>query len=321
MTRAIGNRPTVQQLAYLVALDDVGHFGRAAAACFVSQPALSSQIKELERRLGTTLVERGARHVRLTEAGHRAAARARVLLAELDELVEEAALSGDEVVGTVVLGAIPTVAPYLLGSLVRVVTGRFPHVELRVEERTTAELLARLRERAIDLGLCALPVEGTDLHVEPLVDDPFLLAVPTGHPLADGPGPLPVDCLTGLRVLLLEDGHCLREQAMAVCDAAGLPRGSVADVGAASLATLVQLVAAGLGVTLLPATAAAVEARPGNGITARPFDAPAPSRTVVFVWRERSPRADAYLELARLVRPILWGLIASAPGRPAGGAA
>jgi len=296
-------RPTLQQLAYLVALADAGHFGRAAETCFVTQPALSTQVRELERRLGTVLVERLPRGIRLTPAGARVVARAREVLRDVEELMEEVGAGEGELAGPVGLGVIPTVAPYVLGGLVPILVNRFPDADLRLEELQTAPLLERLRDGRIDLALCALPVPGDDLWAEVLADDPFLLAVPDGHSLARGRGPVSVDVLAEQRVLLLDDGHCLRDQALSVCDLAG---SHPADARATSLPTLVQMVAAGGGVTLLPASAAAVEARPGNGIAVRRFREPV-HRTLGFVWRTTSPRAAAYEELARLARPRLRG--------------
>lgn len=294
-------RPTLQQLAYLVALADTGHFGRAAAASHVTQPALSTQVRELERRLGTTLVERLPRGLRFTPAGEAVVTRGRRLLREVDELLDELGAAEGELVGPVVMGVIPTVAPYVLGSLVPTLCSRFPHAELRLEELRTDALLAHLRDGRVDLALCALPVDDPTLCTDALATDPFLLAVATDHPLARGRGPVSIDVLRDERVLLLEDGHCLRGQALAVCELAGT---QPADARATSLPTLVQMVAAGGGVTLLPASAAAVEARPGNGIAVRRLREPV-QRTLGFVWRASSPRASAYQELARLVRPRL----------------
>ena len=292
-------RPTLQQLAYLVALADAGHFGRAAEACFVTQPALSTQVRELERRLDTALVERLPRGMRLTPAGDAVVARARQVLRDVEELMEEVGATEGELAGPVVLGVIPTIAPYLLGGLVPTLVNRFPGADLRIEELQTAPLLERLRDGRVDLALLALPVDGDDLRSVVLADDPFLLAVPEGHTLARGRGPVSVDVLADLPVLLLEDGHCLRDQALAVCDRAG---SRPTDARATSLPTLVQMVAAGGGVTLVPASAAAVEARPGNGIAVRRFREPV-HRTLGFVWRATSPRGPAYEELARLARP------------------
>lgn len=295
------DRPTLQQLAYLVALADHGHFGRAAAACYVSQPALSMQVRELERRLGAPLVERLPRGLRFTPAGDAVVARARKVLRDVEELMEEVGAAEGELAGPVVLGVIPTVAPYVLGGLVPTLVSRFPTADLRLEELRTEPLLVHLRDGRVDLALCALPVEGDDLRSAVLGDDPFLLAVPDTHHLAHGRGPVSIDALADLPVLLLEDGHCLRDQALSVCERVGT---RPADTRATSLPTLVQMVAAGGGVTLLPASAAAVEARPGNGIAVRRFREPV-HRTLGFAWRATSPRGPAYEELARLARPRL----------------
>lgn len=290
-------RPTLQQLNYLVALADEGHFGRAADACHVSQPALSIQIRELEQRLGTTLVERLAKGARLTSDGEEIVARARRVLADVDELVDVATRGADALVGVLSVGAIPTLAPYVLGDFVPEVVQRHPDATLRLEELQTSDLLSALRHGQIDLGLCALPVEGADLVTRTLVDDEFLLAVAANHPLAHGDQPLATSVLAHESVLLLSEGHCLRDQALAICSNV---RAQPTDLRATSLHTLVQMVAANVGVTLLPATSIGVEARPGNGIVVRAFDDP-PTRTLAMVWRSSSPRAGFFDELAERV--------------------
>jgi LysR family hydrogen peroxide-inducible transcriptional activator len=298
-------RPTLQQLAYLVALADHRHFGRAADACFVTQPALSNQIRELERRLGVTLVERSPRGVMLTASGHDAVDRARQALQTVDELVDHARARGDDLAGPLQIGVIPTMAPYLLPALVPVIAERYPAVELRLRELRTDELVSELRDGRLDLGLLALPIrDAPGLTSEALGRDPFLLAVATDHPLAGGRRPLGLDALEDYPVLLLEDGHCLREQALEVCRVAGAKSRTVHDT---SLATLVQIVASGDGVTLLPASAAAVEARPGNGVATRAFRRPEPARTIGFAWRSTSSRDASFRELARLARPVFGG--------------
>ncbi len=296
-------RPTLQQLAYLVALAEHRHFGRAADACFVTQPALSNQIRELERRLGVTLVERSPRGVMLTAAGRDAVDQARQALQTVDDLVDHAHARGDDLAGPLHIGVIPTMAPYLLPTLVPVIVERYPAVELRLRELRTDDLVSELRGGRLDLGLLALPVrDAHGLTTEPLGVDPFLLAVATDHPLAGGRRPLGLDALEEYPVLLLEDGHCLREQALEVCQLAGAKSRTVHDT---SLATLVQIVASGNAVTLLPASAAAVEARPGNGVTTRAFRRPEPARTIGFAWRATSSRDANFRELARLARPVL----------------
>jgi LysR family hydrogen peroxide-inducible transcriptional activator len=296
-------QPTLQQLSYLVALADEGHFGRAAARCHVSQPALSTQVQEVERRLGVTLVERTPRQARLTPAGAEVVRRARILLRDVADL--EAAATGlqGELVGTVHLGVIPTMAPYVLPSFVTVVANRFPEVQLQLREGRTHEIVDELRHGSLDLLLLAVPFEhDAGVTTLPLATDPFLLAMSDRHPLAAQRGKVPLSLLADLDVLLLEDGHCLRTQALDVCALAGAaPR----TVHHTSLASLVQLVAAGRSVTLLPASAAALEARPGNGITTRSFEGPPPSRTIGLAWRDTAPNPAPYRELGRLLRPRL----------------
>jgi LysR family hydrogen peroxide-inducible transcriptional activator len=296
-------RPTLQQLLYLVAVDEHRHFGRAAEACLVSQPALSSQIRELERRLGVTLFERGNRQVLPTTVGIAVIDRARGVLRDTDELVSAARLDPDGLRGPLALGVIPTMAPYLLAGLLPVLTAAHPSVELQLHELKTVEMLRLLREGALDLGLLALPVTGDDLVAVALAEDPFVLALPENHPLA-GTDPLPLSVLGGLPVILLEEGHCLREQALSVCRLVGT---RAAEMQATGMPTLCQMVATGRGVTLLPASAVALEARPGTGLTTRPFVEPAPSRTIGLVWRRTSPHETLYRQLSALLSDALAG--------------
>src|SRR5580658_7451591 len=204
-------RPTLQQLIYLVAVDEHRHFGKAAEACFVSQPALSAQIRELERRLGVTLFERGNRRVLPTSVGTAVIERARGVLRDADELVAAARLDPAELRGPLALGVIPTMAPYLLPGLLPVLTAAHRGVELHLHELKTAEILRMLREGGLDLGLLALPVAGDDL---------VSVALPEGHRLA-GPGTVSLSVLEELPVILLEEGHCLRVQALSVCRLVG----------------------------------------------------------------------------------------------------
>lgn len=293
------DRPTLRQLEYVVAVADHGHFGRAAEACHVSQPALSAQIQELERRLGLVLFERGRHGALVTEEAAPVVERARRILVEVDDLTLEAADRSGEVVGTLRLGAIPTMAPYLLPVIVPELRRRQPRSEIVLRELRTVDLLVALRSGGIDLGLLAAPVDLPDLETAVLATDPFLLAVPPDHAFA-GRQPVPLSGLAGLPILVLEEGHCLRSQAIDICRLAGAsPAG---DVQATSLPTLCQMVAAGHGVTLLPASAAGVEARPGAGLVVRPLRAPAPDRTIVLAWRRSSPRAPHHRALAEALR-------------------
>lgn len=287
-------KPTLQQLSYLVALADEGHFGRAADACHVSQPGLSTQIKELEQRLGAMLVERLAKGIRLTPEGTQVVAQSRRILREVYEMAEASHTTTSSIDGPIVVGAIPTLAPYILGDFVPAVLNSHPKATLRFQELRTSELLAALRSGALDVALCALPVEGDDLTSVPVFVDHFLLAVSSKDELSIGANSLPLSVLTNLNVLLLDEGHCLRDQALEVCSTT---KAQSTDLRATSLATLVQMVAAHNGVTLLPVTAASVEARAGNGIAVRHFIG-APWRTVAMTWRASSPRDRFYRAIA-----------------------
>nr|MBP7598954.1 LysR family transcriptional regulator [Pseudoxanthomonas sp.] len=240
----------LRDLKYLVALADHKHFGRAAAACYVSQPTLSTQIKKLEDELGVPLVERAPRKVMLTPAGRDAAERARRIVAEVEQMKEAARRSQDPEAGTVRLGMFPTLGPYLLPHVVPRIRARFPHLELLLVEEKSDVLLSRLREGKLDAGLLALPVADDQLHTEFLFEEPFVLAVPESHPLAQR-GSLTLAELSHQQLLLLEDGHCLREQALDVCRLSGANEKS--EFRATSLETLRQMVAADVGITLLPA--------------------------------------------------------------------
>ncbi|OHE87492.1 MAG: DNA-binding transcriptional regulator OxyR, partial [Lysobacterales bacterium RIFOXYA1_FULL_68_6] len=231
----------LRDLKYLVALADHKHFGRAAAACYVSQPTLSTQIKKLEDELGVPLVERAPRKVMLTPAGRDAAERARRIVAEVEQMKEAARRSQDPEAGTVRLGLFPTLGPYLLPHVVPRIRARFPHLELLLVEEKSDVLLSRLREGRLDAGLLALPVADDQLHTEFLFEEPFVLAVPESHPLAQR-GSLTLAELSQQQLLLLEDGHCLREQALDVCRLSGANEKS--EFRATSLETLHQMVAA-----------------------------------------------------------------------------
>lgn len=296
------SRPTLQQLSYLVAIADEGNFRKAAQTCFVSQPALSTQIKELERRLGALLIERTPRGAVLTPAGRVAAAEGRRVLQIVDDLAAAVDADQQDIAGELALGVIPTLAPYVLPTVVPVLTDRHPRAELRVRELRTEVLLDELANGALDLGLVATSETPTGIVHHPLVPDPFLLATSASDELGEEAGPVSVGVLAERPVLLLEDGHCLRDQAQSVCDLVSAHTRTVFDT---SLATLVQMVAAGQGITLLPSSAAAVEARPGNGIVTRRFDDPEPSRTIALVWRASSPRAVHYRGLADLFTEAL----------------
>lgn len=294
-------RPTLRQLDYVVAVAEHGTFGAAAAAVHVSQPALSAQIAALEQRLGVVLFERDRRGARTTPEGESIVTAARRVLDDVRHLVELAAARAGDLVGPVTVGVIPTVAPYLLPVFVREVRRRYPRAELVLREERTAELADGLRSGRLDIGLLAVPVPELDetIAVAGLARDPFLLALPDGHPFA-GTERLPQSALAGLPMLLLEDGHCLRRHAAGACAAIGA--GTMGSIQATGLPSLSQMVAAGMGATLLPSSAVAVEARPGSGITIRRLRAPEPYRTIALAWRNRSVRADRFGAIADAIR-------------------
>lgn len=291
--------PTIAQLKAFATVAEHLHFRDSAAVLGVSQPALSGAIAALEENLGTQLVERTTRKVLLTPSGERVARHAQRVLAAMDDLVEEAAAARRPYTGTVKLGVIPTLAPYLLPALLRPLKKRFPDLDLFVHEEQTAVLLEGVTSGRLDLGLLALPVAAPGVEETPLYDEDFLVVAPE-HTLPPGGGPVPRELLKEHEILLLEEGHCLRDQALDVCAEVGV--GDSGATRAASLSTLVQLVAGGIGVTLLPETAVAVDARPGSGLEARRFAGVVPSRRVGLAYRSSSARAEEFAGLAAAMR-------------------
>ena len=290
--------PTFQQLRYLVAIADAGSFGAAADDEFVSQPALSAQIKELERKLGVTLFERSVRGAMLTAHGSEVVERARVVLREMNDLVETTKHDGNQLRGRIELGVIPTLAPYVLPDVVRAFTQEHAGAELHIRELQTGQLLESLRYGDIDFGLLALPIGSDEFATASIGIDKFVLALPKSHPLAKAKSPVKLDVLRNERVILLEDGHCLRDQVTLICE---LAFSEPSEIQATSMATLAQMVAAGLGVTLLPECAVKVEAGPGRGVVTRQFAGNSPSRTIGLVWRKSSPFAEAFQQLCRSI--------------------
>lgn len=298
----------LRDLRYLLALADHRHFGRAAEACHVSQPTLSTQIRKLEEELGVTVVERAPRRVMLTEAGEAIAQRARRVIAEVEQMREIARLAHDPESGTLRLGLFPTLGPYLLPHVVGPLRERYPKLELLLVEEKTAALIGRLREGRIDAAVLALPVDDDGLEHTLLFDEHFVLAVPEAHPLAaHGRRRLTLDMLRREHLLLLEDGHCLRDQALDICHLAGASEKD--GFRATSLETLRQMVAAGVGLTLLPVLATKPPVPPQPNLRLLPFAPPAPQRRVALFWRKSSARAG-FLRgfasvLARLPRNLL----------------
>ncbi|WP_051247306.1 MULTISPECIES: DNA-binding transcriptional regulator OxyR [Thermomonas] len=288
----------LRDLRYLVALADLRHFGRAADACFVSQPTLSTQIRKLEEELGVVLIERAPRKVMLTAAGQDAVQRARRIVAEVDELKESARRSRDPASGALRLGVFPTLGPYLLPHVVPQLRERFPQLELLLTEEKSDVLLARLREGKLDAALLALPLHDDQLHAQFLFEEPFLLAAPQQHPLAQAKS-LRVDALGDETLLLLEDGHCLRDQALDVCRLSGAQEKT--GFRATSLETLRQMVAAGVGVTLLPALSVHDPIVQPAGIRLVRFAEPAPSRRIALVWRKSSALDGFLQQLAEVI--------------------
>jgi len=287
---------TLKQLRYVEALARLKHFGLAAEACAVTQPALSMQIKELEENLGARLFDRGARQVRLTGLGEDIVARARDILRAVDELADVARTRRDGPGGRLRLGVIPTIAPYLLPRLIRDLSARYPGVDLQVRETQTDRLIAELIEGRLDTALVALPVSEPSLEEVALFSEGFVFV----RPQADAHRPVPApEALPDMQLLLLEEGHCFRDQALDVC---GIRSGARrAGFDGSSLSTLVQMVGAGIGVTLIPEMAVAVETR-GAAVAVQRFDAARPARTVGMIWRRTSPLASDLRDLAEVVR-------------------
>ncbi|KAA5804080.1 LysR family transcriptional regulator [Alkalicaulis satelles] len=297
--------PTLRQLRFLVALADAGTFSRAAEACHVTQPSLSAAIKELEGILGAVLVERSARGAALTPAGEAAVTRARVVLTEAEDLVHAARAAGQPLSGPFRLGVIPTIAPFLLPRALPDLRTRFPELELFLREDLTHRLVDALRERRLDAAVIALPYEADGLEAQVLMADEFLFAAPPGHPLADA-DPLRPDMLGDTPLLLLEDGHCLRDHALAVCAVSSERRGAGrSDFAATSLHTLVQMVRSGLGATLLPRLAVEAGLADQLDLAIRAFDPPVAGREIGMVWRKGSARADETRTLADVMRASL----------------
>jgi LysR family hydrogen peroxide-inducible transcriptional activator len=289
---------SLRQLQYAVAVAETRGFRSAAERCHVSQPSLSAQIAQLEGVLGVRLFERDRRRVLVTPEGEALLVHARRVLAEADDLAAAGQRAGDPLSGTLRVGVIPTVSPYLLPEVVPTLRRKFPRLVVLWTEEKTSVLLQSAREGRLEAVLLALVPGMDDLEHEHVADDPFVLAGPPDHPLLRARRPARLADLGGERVLLLEDGHCLRDQALALCTAGGAQ-----EVGfrATSLSTLTQMVAGGAGVTLLPSLSVDVENRRGE-LALRPFAAPAPSRTLVLAWRRQCPRAEALRSVAAALR-------------------
>jgi len=293
---------TLTELRYVVAVADSGHFGRAAQECHVSQPTLSTQVKKLEDQLGVPLFERTGKGVRLTAAGERVVECARVIFEEVRAIGDVARGQRMPLSGTFRLGVIPTLAPYLLPWLLPRLRTAFPQLQLVLHESVTAALLDDLAGHRLDAALLALPVVAPGLAAAPLFDEPFFVLLPAAHALRTRRCVRQAD-LSGERVLLLTEGHCLREQALEICGRGRTPQDDA--FRATSLETVRHMVAAGLGCTLLPALAVSVGGSLPETTVARPFQAPAPHRRIGLVWRRSYPDAAAVDCLGTFIRTHL----------------
>ncbi|UWR21853.1 hydrogen peroxide-inducible genes activator [Sulfitobacter sp. S190] len=290
------DRLTIKQLRYFEAVAEHGNFGRAAEACGISQPAISVQIRELETSLGHTLFERGTRTISLTSFGQEIATRARIILMAIDDLSEMGRASQTGLAGKLRLGVIPTIAPYLLPQIILDLTEQHAQLDLQIRETLTEKLIAEIKGGQLDAAIVALPISEPGLIETPLFDETFLFVRPLGD--ADKPVPGAQD-LAKMRLLLLEEGHCFREQALSFCT---MPTARPKDgMDGSSLSTLVQMVGAGIGVTLIPQMAAPVEARSAP-VCVTQFKGKQPRRSVGLVWRRSSPMTAQFKTLADLIR-------------------
>jgi LysR family hydrogen peroxide-inducible transcriptional activator len=280
----------LKDLRYLVAVADTRHFGQAAARCFVSQPTLSAQLKKLEEYLGVQLIERQPRRIALTEAGAQVVARARRMIEASDEIVALSQLQRDPLAGRLRLALLPTIGPYLLPLVAARIRRKLPRLELLLYEYQTGPMLDHLHAGEIDVGILALPVPADGLVDRQLFDEPFVVAVPEGNPLASRKALKSAD-LDGETLLLLEDGHCLRDQALDVCRQSSVHEKQ--DFRATSLETLRQMVASGAGITLLPQLASSGAYGHARGVSIVPFARPAPVRHIGALWRKTTARGAA----------------------------
>ena len=293
---------TLQELKYLVALAEHGHFGKAAESCFITQSTLSTQIKKLEDFLGVTLFDRSLKRVTPTPIGKEILQAGRNIVEEADRIRELSKHAQDPMSRTIHLGVIPTLGPYYLPHALTLVHKKHPGLRMLLREEMTPQILEHLLDGKLDAGLLALPVTDDSLRVEPLFYEPFYAALPAGHALAKH-AVLKVSDIMGEKLLLLDEGHCLRDQALDVCGSGSRGR---EEVRATSLETLRQMVGMGLGLTLLPALS--VDAGPRvnrKAVEVRPFKTPPPGRTIALVWRKRAPFPETFERLAQTLKNSL----------------
>lgn len=287
---------TLKQLRYFEAVAKYGHFGHAAEACAISQPAISVQIKELEETLGAILFERGGRQIRLTAFGELIAERARNILQSVDDLSDLTRANQDQLTGRLRIGIIPTIAPYLLPKIIRELSLSYPDLDLNIRETQTETLINELTAGKLDTAIVALPVSEPSLIETPLFDENFVLV--RNQDDATNPVPDPAK-LHEMRLLLLEEGHCFRDQALSFCGMRpNLPR---EGMDGSSLGTLVQMVGAGIGVTLIPDMAVTIETKSADVAISR-FSNPQPTRTIGMVWRKTSPITKQLMQLSHVVK-------------------
>jgi LysR family hydrogen peroxide-inducible transcriptional activator len=294
----------LKDLKYLVALADTGHFGRAAERTFVSQPTLSAQLKKLEEYLGVKLVERQPKNVQLTDVGKQVVMRARRMLSEGDEIVALARHNANPLAGKLKVALIPTIGPYLLPRVMQKIRKALPNLGLMLYEHQTESVLKRLRDGEFDLGVVALPIDEEGLETRELYQEAFTVALPHNHPLAEK-STIRLADLEGQTLLLLEDGHCLRDQALEVCSRVDIREPE--DFRATSLETLRQMVIAGLGITLMPELAVESPFGSQRGLAVRQFVKPVPKRTVGAVWRKSSTRGAAIQAVCDVVHGVMSG--------------
>ena len=286
-------------LQYFVKLAELKHFSNAANACFVSQPTLSTQIRKLEEELGVSLVERAPRQVMLTPIGEDIAHRAKHVLRDIEHIKDAARRSKDPETGVIKLGIFPTLAPYLLPHVIPNIRQQYPDLRLQLAEEKTEDILNMLDQGRLDAGLLALPIDEHGMELEILFEEPFVAAMPASHPLTDKQT-IALKDLEGEELLLLEEGHCLRQQALAVCALAGAHER--VDFHATSMETLRQMVATNAGVTLMPVLSVKPPIASTDNIALRPFESPAPSRTIALVWRSSTPLGGFLRKLAKSLK-------------------
>jgi len=291
----------LRALQYFVTLADLKHFSKAADACFVSQPTLSTQIKKLEEELGVQLVERSPKNIMLTTTGEEIARRAQQVLNDVEQIRVVARRSTKPAEGTLRLGLFPTLAPYLLPHVVPQIRARYPNLHLQLAEEKTEDIIRLLQRGSLDAALLALPVPEDGLEVEVLFKEPFVVALPEHHALAAREN-IGLGDLVGTELLLLEEGHCLRDHALEVCALAGAHER--VDFHATSMETLRQMVAADVGITLMPLLAVKPPIAKTENLAIRPFTGKAPSRTIALVWRSSSALGPFLRELSQVFREM-----------------